>query len=158
MIDTLSIILRALSFIAIFQATGMAIFLAVFDGQLDVTAPRVRRMTIAATLGALILVAAHFALEPARMGDGLAALGDSTLWDVVLHTSLTTAFAWRVAGLTLLLVGLLLGNSTGLVLRLLGVAVTLSAFTQIGHTKVFEPRPLLGGLLFVHILIVAFWF
>jgi putative copper resistance protein D len=159
MIDTLSIILRALGFIALFQAAGMAMFIGLFHRKLgSPAASSIRRHAVAATVAGAGLVSVHFALEPARMGGALASIRDPFLWDLVLHSPLGAAYLWRLSGLALLLVGLLRGTPAGRFATLAGVAIMLFAFTQVGHTSVFAPRPLLALLVFIHTAVVAFWF
>lgn len=159
MIDGISVILRALGFIAIFQASGMAIFLAVFRRRLTpATAAGITRSGLAAAIASLILVAGHFALEPARLGGELAAIADSGVREIVLDSSLASAFAWRACGILLLIAGFALTNRASPIITLGGAALVLAAFTQTGHTTTHSPRWLLATLLLVHIAAVAFWF
>jgi putative copper resistance protein D len=159
MIDVASVILRALGFIALFQAAGMAMFLALFQGGIsDSTTAALRRSGLAASIAALVLVAAHFALEPARLGGELAAIADPVLRDIVLGSPLANAFAWRASGLVLLVIGFALPAHRAPLVALPGAALALFAFTQAGHTTTHSPQRLLGVLLFVHIAAVAFWF
>ncbi|MDQ2639374.1 MAG: CopD family protein [Pseudomonadota bacterium] len=159
MIDGASVILRALGFIALFQATGSAIFLALFQGRLAVpTVAALRRTGLATAIAALLLVAGHFALEPARLGGDLTAIADAALRDIVLDSPLASAFAWRASGLILLLIGFTLPAHRARFVTLPGATLVLFAFTQIGHTTTHSPHWLLGGLLFIHIAAVAFWF
>jgi putative copper resistance protein D len=158
MIDVASVILRALGFMALFQAAGMAMFLALFQGGIsDSTTSALRRSGLAASIAALVLVAAHFALEPARLGGELAAIADPVLRDIVLGSPLANAFAWRASGLVLLVIGFALPAHRAPLVALPGAALALFAFTQAGHTTTHSPQWLLGTLLFAHIAAVAFW-
>lgn len=159
MIDLLSIVLRALGFLAIFQAVGLALFLVLFERQLDVRMRQaLRRSGVAAALFALLAVGGHFVLEPARMGGALSAILDSGLRQIVIDSPLASAFGWRIAGLALLVAGLAWVSPLARAVALLGAASTLVSFIQTGHTASFTPRPLLAGLLLVHLGVVAFWF
>lgn len=158
MIDGISVILRALGFIAIFQAAGMAIFLARFRGRLTPsTAASLRRTGLVVAFAALILVTGHFALEPARLGGELAAIADSGLRGIVLDSSLASAFAWRACGLLLLVAGFAWSGRLAPFLTLAGAAAVLIAFTRTGHTTTHSPQWLLAALLLIHIAAVAFW-
>lgn len=158
MIDGVSVILRALGFIAIFQAAGMAIFLATFVDRLTpATASGLRRTGLAAAVATLILVAGHFVMEPARLGGELAAIADSGLRDIVLQSSLATAFAWRAGGLLLLVIGFAAPVRRAQLFSLAGATLVLISFTQMGHTTTHSPRLLLAALLLVHVAVVAFW-
>ncbi len=159
MIDGLSIILRALGFIAIFQAAGMAIFLATFHNRLGpANAQVLRRTGLAVAFAALVLVAGHFIMEPARLGGELAAVADSGLRDIVLSSSLAGAFAWRACGLLLLSIGFALSGRHAQLITLVGATLVLIAFTQTGHSTTHSPRLPLAALLLIHVAAVAFWF
>jgi copper resistance protein D len=159
MIDAASIILRTSGFIALFQAAGLAIFLALFHSHLTpATGFSLRRTGLASALAALVLVTGHFLMEPARMGGDLAAMRDPSLRDFVLRSPLATAFVWRAGGLALQAGGLAWASSPGRAVALIGAAATLVGFTQVGHTASHSPRLLLAGILLIHIAIVAFWF
>jgi putative copper resistance protein D len=159
MIDSLSVVLRALGLIATFQAAGMAIFLAMFHGMLSrAMVFGLRRTGLAVAAAALILVAAHFMLEPARMGGELAAIADPDLRGIVLHSPLASAFAWRICGLVVLMIGFAMPARSASLITLCGATVIFVAFTQSGHTTTHSPRLLLAGLLFLHVGAVAFWF
>src|SRR5512139_1856550 len=107
MIDALSIVLRSCSFIAMFLAVGMAMFAVAFHRRLPGSMlAELRRQNLLAGAAALILVFAHFALEPARMGGSLSGIADRSLWDIALDSPPAEALLWRVVGLLALLAGL----------------------------------------------------
>jgi putative copper export protein len=66
--------------------------------------------------------------------------------------------ALRVAGLVVLVLALRSQGAAGLTLTAVGLLQVLGAFTLVGHTATHPQRWLLGLLLLVHLLIVAFWF
>src|SRR5690242_4326273 len=102
-VDVASVIVRALSFIAILQAAGVAIFLPVFGAPLAEQTQRALRLLIRrSALIALPLLVLHFVLEPARMGGNFAAVADSDLQGMALHSPMATALAWKLAGVLLL--------------------------------------------------------
>jgi putative copper export protein len=157
-IDDLSIGLRALSFIAIFQAGGAAIFVALF-GRIAPGSQRIlRKIGILVAMAGLVFTAGHYALEAARMAGEFAGIFDSSLQHLVFESSASTALAWRLGGLTLIAIGLSLRNTAGVVLALIGTALTVSAFTLLGHTVESPMRWALGVALIAHLLAVAFWF
>ena len=70
--DILSVVLRALSFVLLFQAAGIAIFVAAFGRRLASARRVVVHLGQISALAATALVAGHYALEAARMaGDVL---------------------------------------------------------------------------------------
>lgn len=153
--DVLSVIARALSFVGIFQAAGIAIFGALFGRELARTGATLHRVGVASALIALVCVLIHYALEAARMSGELSGVMDSSLQNLVLHSSASTAMALRVAGLVLIAAGLRFAKNAP---ALIGAALVLIAFLTVGHTTEHSPRWLLAALLLFHLTAVAFWF
>src|SRR2546422_6770673 len=105
MTDVLSAILRALSFVLLFQAAGVAIFVALFGRRLASSRGAVRRLGQAAALAAMVLVAGHYALEAARMTGELSGMWDSSLQGIVWHSPSRAALICRLSGLLLITIG-----------------------------------------------------
>lgn len=158
LVDALSATLRALSFVALFQAAGVAIFLAIFGRQLMRTKGTVRRIGSVSALFAVLLVAAHYALEAPRMSGELADVMDSSLQALVLHSPASAALVLRLTGLALILFGLAGRVLSRRLIGLGGAGLALLAFTFVGHTTTHSPRALLAILLLWHLAIAAFWF
>ena len=85
--DTLSVLLRCLSFIALFQAAGVALFLALFGRSLDASRGFRRRVAILSALGATTLLVGHYLLEAARMADDGSGIFDLTMQKMVLNST-----------------------------------------------------------------------
>lgn len=158
MVDALSVALRALSFISLFQAAGAAIFIAVCGRELDATEPALRRLARASALAAIIFVLAHYALEAARMSGDFAGVMNATYQGMVMRSATSVALLWRVIGLLLIVAGLRNGRPFGVTVAVIGAVLALAAFSFVGHTSTHADRWLLSPLLLVHLLIVAFWF
>src|SRR5437588_1092809 len=158
MVDVLSVILRALTFVLLFQAAGVAICFAVFGRRLASCRGAVRRLGQAAALAAIALVAAHYALEAARMAGDLSGMWDPSLQGMVWHSSSRAAFTFRLAGLLLIAIGLQGGRGRWTIVAVIGSVIAILAFTLTGHTSVAAHRGALAALLMIHLLIVAFWF
>jgi putative copper export protein len=65
--DTLSVIFRSASFIAMFQATGMAVFLALFGRLFEISRLPLRTVARIAALAAAMCLIVQYALEAARL-------------------------------------------------------------------------------------------
>src|SRR5262245_59753906 len=102
-VDVLSVTLRALSFIALFQSAGIAIFLALLDQEIG-TEPALRRLGAQSALVAILLVIGQYVLEAARMSEELAGAMDPALQSLALHSAAGVALSWRVLGLLLILI------------------------------------------------------
>src|SRR5688572_5207536 len=101
-VDAISALVRGLSFVALFQAAGVAIFLALFGRRLADTSHRVRSLGFVSAIAAIVLVAAHYALEAARMAGELAGVLDGSLQQLVFESTMSTAWMWRTIGLVLI--------------------------------------------------------
>jgi len=156
LVDALSVVLRALSFLALFQAAGIAIFLAFFGRELEASAAGTRKAGVVAAWIALPLVIGHYALEPARMAGELAGMMDATYRGMVTDSSLSAVLALRVLGLALVLIGL--RPQSAKAIGIIGAALVAVSFAFMGHTTTHANRWLLEAMLLVHLLVVAFWF
>src|SRR2546421_7217018 len=139
MVDVLSVILRALTFVLLFQAAGVAIFFAVFERRLASCRGAVRRLGQAAALAAIALVAAHYALEAARMAGDLSGMWDPSLQGMVWHSSSRAAFTFRLAGLLLIAIGLQGGRGRWTIVAVVWTAGALPAFPPTRHPSPAPP-------------------
>jgi putative copper resistance protein D len=158
LVDGLSAGLRALSFIALFQATGAAMFLACFGELLLTTRRAVQRLSVVWALVAIVLLVLQYSLEAARMGGDLASMMDGELQALVFHSSAALGLALRVAGLAVLAIALRMKSKPSIALVVTATMVVLLGFTLMGHTTSHSPRWLLVPLLLAHLIVVAFWF
>ena len=157
-VDVLSVTLRALSFLALFQAAGIVLFLALRAQPLPHTESALHRIGILAALIATILCLAHYLLEAARMSGELGGVLDAALQGMVLRSAASITLAWRLLGLVLIVAGLGLGSATRRTAGVTGAVVLLASFTFIGHTSKDAARWLLSPVLLVHLSVVAFWY
>src|SRR5258706_804416 len=78
-VDFISVTLRALGFTGLFQAVGLAFFLALFGRELTQPWPGLHRIGRIAAIAGLLLVLLHPALEAPRMAGDFSGLWDSQL-------------------------------------------------------------------------------
>lgn len=157
--DFVSVVVRALSFITLFQAAGIALFLAFIARHTAIASiETLRRLGTWSAGLSIALVLAHYLLESGRMAGELSGVLDHSLQHLVLHSPLADAGALRLAGLTLLVVGFRIEGRAGTLMCLAGVVLALAGFLAVGHTSTHSPRLLLALLLFFHLVVVAFWF
>ena len=157
-VDTLSVTLRALGFLMLFQAAGIALFIALDGNQLRATGPTLRRLEVLTALIAAVLLIAQYGLEAARMSGELTGVMDPTLQGLVLHSATTVTLSWRLLGLALMVWGVRRGGASGSAAATSGVVILLAAFTFVGHTSVDPRRWLLTPVLLAHLFAVTFWF
>lgn len=157
--DLLVVGLRALSFVAIFQAAGAAIFVTLFGARLDAAASeRLLALTRIAAVAALVLTVLTFVLTPARMAGNLGGTFDASLGSLQLRSNAGGANIARVVGLALLVVSLDRVSKVNTYAAAGGAALAILSFALMGHTAIHPLRWLLAPLLLVHVAVVAFWF
>jgi putative copper resistance protein D len=155
-IDGASVALRALGFIALLQAAGTALFLALLGNRLVLATPAVERLGRASAWLALPLLVAWQLLEGARIAGDLAGVLDPAMQGIALLGSAGIANLLRAAALLLVAVALRPGiawRTAGL----LGGTLLAASFLLTGHTTVGAHRLLLAPLLLLHVWVVAFW-
>lgn len=156
--DTLSVVLRSLSLIALFQAAGMALFLATFGRSLDASLLLLRRIAIFSVIAAITLLVGQYLLEAARMADDWSGIVDASMQKMVLHSPSSFVLAMRCLGLSILVVAIDRCDGSGKTYTVIGVMTVAASFLFMGHTSVHPLRWVLAPLLLVHVSIVAFWF
>jgi putative copper resistance protein D len=156
--DLLSVVTRSLGFLSLFQAAGVAFFLALFGSWLARSKHSIRRLGFHAALAALLLLAVHQWLEGARMADGYIGLVDSSLQRLAWSGSGGTAAFFQMVGLSMIALALVHQARPSTGVASIGAVIAACAFALTGHTSDQPQRLLLAPLLCVHLLLVAFWF
>ena len=153
--DVLSVTVRALAFIALFQAIGAAFFLAGFARQLAISFVDIRRLALIAASCGVFLVFTHLTLDATRMAGEYSGLWDRELQQLAWSSGSGWAQLTQVAGLLLVLAAL---KRSAHWYASLGGTIALAGFLLTGHTSAHALRAVLAPLLGLHLLIVAGWF
>lgn len=156
--DTLSIILRSASFIALLQTAGMAIFIAMFGRSLALSLPPLQRFIRLSAIAAAALLLGQYLLEAARMADTMAGIADPSLQMLAMHSASSVVLATRLVGLIVITAALARRSDRGATLAVVGSTLIAASFMLTGHTAAHPLRLVLAPLLTVHVFIVAFWF
>jgi len=160
--DALSVAVRTLAFALLLQATGAALFTALFAPRLAATAPAIRRLALASALAGEIALAVHRALDAARMAGDYSGLADPALQGIAWTTSSAAACGMQALGLLLVAASALRVQSAKpgrrAALGVVGAAIAIGGFLFTGHTRAHAWRAVLAPLLALHLLLVAFWF
>jgi putative copper export protein len=157
--DALVIGLRAVTFVALFQAAGTALTLALYAPDLaPASADRLRNIARVAALVALVATVLHYVLTPARMAGDFGSTFDPALGSLLLRSSSGTGHIARVIGLAVLLLSLDRASRLNTWAACAGAAVALGSFALMGHTAVHPQRWMLTPLLLVHVGVAAVWF
>ena len=156
--DALVIGLRAIGFVALFQAAGVALFLALYESHIARgPADRLRDAARIAALVALVAAVLHYVLTPARMAGDFSSTFDPALESLLLRSSSGTAHIVRVVGLAILLLSLDRASKLNTWAACAGAALALLSFALMGHTVIHPQRWLLAPLLLVHVAVAAVW-
>jgi putative copper export protein len=179
--DALSVALRAVSFTLLLNAAGIPIFLVAFGRLMPRSLPDVRKLGWALAVSAMVFVAAHQALEAARMAGEMNGVLDPAMQKMALESRAGSAFAARMVGLALVAIGLRRrgdptralshggraaeanaatgsANAAGShITALLGTLLTIISFPLQGHTTTTSHRAAAAALVVLHLLVVAFW-
>ncbi len=156
--DSLSILLRALSFAALLQAAGIAAFVPLFRPHITELGREVRRLGTWSAVFAVPLLVGQFVLEAGRMAGDFAGVFDGTLQGMALASPAAVTLAVRLLGVALILAGLARASATATALGLGGAILAAASFALMGHTAVHPWRVFLAPMLTTHVLIAAFWF
>lgn len=156
--DIVSVVLCSLGFVLLFQAAGIAVFVALFGSGLRDSTAVIRRSGVLAAVLSIPVLCSHYSLEAARMAGDFSGVLDASLQGLVMRSPTSEALALRLAGMGLVIVALRMPSPRGRSVALSGALLAAVAFTLTGHTSVHEHRPLLATLLLGHVLLGMFWF
>jgi copper resistance protein D len=156
--DLFSVTVRALSFVLILQAAGVALFVAVFGRELVDSSASVHRVGVFSAAAGVLLVLLHYGLEAARMTGEISGAFDPGLQAMVAASTSAVTGATRVLGLLLIAAGLRRPGDLQVAMTTVGATLIAVSFLLTGHTTAHEMRWMLSTLLAVHLIVVAFWF
>ena len=157
--DSVVLALRALSYVAIFQAAGNALFLDLFGARLSTPVEeRVRTLARISAIAALCLSVLHYVLTPARMAGNLGATFDPSLSELLRESDAGSAHIVRIVGLAVLFLSLDRRTRLNTIAMRAALALTVVSFALMGHTVIHPLRWLLAPLLLLHVAVAAFWF
>ena len=153
---TVEILVKTGASAASLAAAGSALVLLALSRFDDATARSVRRIAVAAA----VLAAAFSALRlPVRasflMGGSVAGAFDPAIVAMVAESPVGTSLWTRLAGLALVCL-VVFDRPAARLAAGLGVVLVCGSFALRGHS-LEEPRLVLGGLVTLHLLGLAFW-
>lgn len=157
MADLLSVALRAVSFVLLLQAAGIALFLVIYGEQTPQSSAAVRRLGRVSAVLAMVAVIGHYVLQAGRMAGELSGVANGELQGIALRSPSAAAAALRILGLTAVAAAMRARSRLAGACALAGATLAVVAFALTGHTAVSPERWFLIVALTVHVLIVAFW-
>src|ERR1700676_3927210 len=133
--DLLSVLVRGLAFVSLFQAAGTAFFLALFGSWLARSKHSIRRLGFYSALAGLLSIGAHQWLEAARMADDYAGLIDPSLQRLAWSGSGGAAAFFQIAGLSMIALALAQQARPSASIASIGAVIAACAFALSGHTS-----------------------
>jgi putative copper export protein len=156
LLDGLTVVVRALYYVATIGAAGLVLFALGFGHRLEASeAARLRQTLLAAIAAGLLLSMLALALRVLVLTAGASAI-DAAVWQAVLRSRIGDAFWLRAAGLVLL-AALATRWRVGPAVAALGAALVLASYAAMGHSMLYRPRQEIAALVVVHLAVVAFW-
>lgn len=157
-VDIVSVAIRALSFVALFQAAGIALFMALLGQVLTASAGSIRRVARHSAWLAILLVIVHQLLAAARMLGEYSGVLDVPMQLLALQAHAGTANILRMAGLLFIACTVMRNRAAGRVASVVGATLVAMSFLVTGHTSSHPQRWVMAPLLLVHLWVAAFWF
>ena len=155
-LDGLSVVLRALYYVASIGAAGLAFFLIGFGHRLlPAELARVRRTLLAAVAAGLALSVLALALRVLVLTAG-ASMTDFAVWEAMMRSRIGDAFWLRGAGLVLVAAAVMPWRA-GPAIAAVGGVLVLGSYAAMGHSMLFTPRQEIAALVVLHLGVVAFW-
>ena len=146
---------KALAYLASLTAAGSALFLVTFSTLDAETRKAARRLGLAGACSAALASLALVPLGAVFLAGGWPGAFDPMLTRMIVQSPFGESLIVRMVGLALVAL-FFAGRRTARPAALLGAAAVCASFAFRGHVLA-EPRLLLGALLTVHLLGLAFW-
>ncbi|MGD9841508.1 MAG: copper resistance D family protein [Steroidobacteraceae bacterium] len=157
-VDTVSVVIRALSFVALFQAAGVYLFMLIQGQQQPESELSIRRLGRNSALIGILLVGAHQLLGAARMTGEVAGLSDLSMHMLALKNSAGATNILRLLALLLIATTILRHQPLAKAAGITAATLVVMSFILTGHTSSAPQRWILAPLLLLHLWVAAFWF
>lgn len=155
-LDGITVVIRALYYIATIGAAGLAIFAIGFEHRLEAhEAARLRRSLLGAIAAGVVLSILALTLRVLVLTAG-ASISDPDVWSAVMRSRIGDAFWLRAVGL-LLLAAVVMPWRIGAAIAAIGALLVIASYAAMGHSMLFAPRQEIAALVVLHLAVVSFW-
>ena len=156
LLDGITVIVRAVYYIATIGAAGLGLFAIGFGHRLEPNeAAKLRRTLLGAIVAGLALSVLALALRVLVLTAGASML-NADVWAAVMRSRIGDAFWLRSAGLVLLAAAVTAWR-IGPAITAIGALLVVASYVAMGHSMLFAPRQEIAALVVVHLTVVAFW-
>ena len=155
LLDGITVIIRALYYIATIGAVGLGLFAIGFGHRLEpAEAAKLRRVLFTTIVAGLVLSVAALTLRVLVLTAG-ASIFNADVWAAVMRSRIGDAFWLRVAGLLLLTAAATAGR-VGPPITAIGALLVVASYAAMGHSMLYAPRQEIAALVVIHLAVVAF--
>jgi putative copper export protein len=155
-LDGLTVVVRALYYVATIGAAGLAMFAIGFGDRLEgEEAGRLRRTLLLAIAAGLALSVLALGLRVLVLTAGASVIAPD-VWAAVMRSRIGDAF-WLRAGGLLLLAAAATAWRAGPAVAAAGALLVVASYAAMGHSMLYGPRQEIAGLVVLHLAVVAFW-
>lgn len=155
-LDGITVIIRALYYIATIGAAGLGIFAIGFGHRLEAHETARLHRTLLSTIGAGIALSILALVLRVLVLTAGANISDPDVWAAVMRSRIGDAFWLRAAGL-LLLVAVVTPWRSRSAIAAIGALLVIASYAAMGHSMLFAPRQEIAALVVLHLAVVAFW-
>jgi copper resistance protein D len=156
LLDGVTVVVRALHYVASIGAAGLALFAVGFGHRLEAgEAERLRRTLLAAVVAGLLFSVVALALRVLVLTAGASAT-DADVWGAVMRSRIGDAFWLRTGGLVLVAAAATRWRA-GPAIAAVGAALVMGSYAAMGHSMLYGPRQEIAALVVLHLAVVAFW-
>ena len=156
LLDGITVIIRALYYIATIGAAGLGLFAIGFGHRLEPAEAAKLRQSLLGTIAAgLLLSVVALTLRVLVLTAG-ASIFNADVWAAVMRSRIGDAFWLRVAGLVLLTAAATAWR-IGPAIAAMGPLLVIASYAAMGHSMLYAPRQEIAALVVVHLTVVAFW-
>jgi hypothetical protein len=142
--DQLSVIVRALALVAVFQAAGVGFFLAIFGRRLTCAWVPIQRLGCIAALAGLVLILAHLTLDAARLSGDFDGLRDLDLQRLAWTSKSGISQVIQASGLLAIDIALRQSGLGRVTWASIASVVVCVGFLLTGHTSHHTQRGILS--------------
>ncbi|MEO0753002.1 MAG: CopD family protein [Pseudomonadota bacterium] len=146
---------KALLYFGVLTSGGLVLIRYVFAFEITSVLSAMRRFGLLCALVGFFAAIASFALRGAALTGDASGLIDPEILGLMWQTPVGTALVFRLAGMVLLLTGLLIGG-IGWSVAGIGALISVWSFATIGHVS-DDGAFWLKVLLMAHLIAVSFW-
>ncbi|WP_135506410.1 copper resistance D family protein [Roseovarius aestuariivivens] len=146
---------KAAMYVGMLTAGGLVIVHCAFASHVRDVASSMRSMALFCAILGAVAAFASFTLRGAALTGGASGLTDPEILGLLWQTPAGSALLYRLSGLGILCLGLLVGG-VGWTVALFGTGLLLWSFSIIGHVA-DDTAIWIELVLFLHVIVASFW-